>query len=73
MIPAPGQVQVTGCTWFLWGLVTAVRNRRRENEVTAQVRNVLQEGELMPQRNVIEQDEVLMHLPHVPYMWNYRK
>jgi hypothetical protein len=25
------------------------------------------------QRNVIEQNEVLMHLPHVPYVRNYRK
>src|SRR5882724_1755856 len=37
------------------------------------MRNMLQERQLVSQRNVIEQNEVLMHLPHVPYVRNYGK
>ena len=33
-----------------------------------QVRNMLQEKCLMSQRNMIEQDQMLMQLPHIAYM-----
>ena len=73
MISAQRQVQITGCTWLLRRLVTAVRNRRGENEMTAQVWNVLQEGQFVSQRNVIEQNEMLVQLPHVAYVRNDRE
>ena len=39
----------------------------------AKKRNVLEEYGLLSQPNVIEQDKMLMQLPHPAHMWNHGK
>jgi len=41
--------------------------------MTAQMRNVFQERDFVSQRNVVEQNKVLMQLPHVPYVGELSK
>ncbi len=38
------------------------------NEVFAQVRNMFEEYDIMPEGHAIEQDEVLMDLSHIPHV-----
>ena len=53
-------------------LVNAITNLCGMDEMTAQMRDVFQEDHLVSKRNIIEQHEVLMDLPHVADMRHYR-
>jgi hypothetical protein len=42
------------------------------NEMLPQMRNVLKKYHFMAQRNVVEQHQMLMELPHIPDVWYHR-
>src|SRR5207253_6715424 len=65
-------LQVRGATWDLGRNIHSVLNLCRINEILMQVGNTLEKQGLMPDRNVIEQHEVLMdlaHTTHVGHNW----
>jgi hypothetical protein len=51
--------------------INAIFNAGWIHEVSLQVRDALKEYRFMSHRDVIEQDQVLMNLPHIADVWNY--
>src|SRR5207248_11743412 len=65
-------LQVGGATWVLGRNIHSVLDLCRINKILTQVGNTLEKQGLMPDRNVIEQHEVLMdlaHITHVGHNW----
>jgi hypothetical protein len=60
-----GRFQITACADFLWRLINAVFDFARMNKMIAQVWDMLEKNGFMTERDVIEQNEVLMQLTHV--------
>src|SRR5208282_6611733 len=53
--------------------VNSALDSRRMNEMFAHVGNAFEEHRLMPDRDVIEQNEVLVNLPHVADVRHHRQ
>jgi hypothetical protein len=62
LLPPPGHTRFPS----LRNLINTVTDLRGMDEVTAQMKDVFQKGHLVSERNMIEQHEMLMDLPHVP-------
>src|ERR1700721_1050331 len=66
--PAFELLQVGGRARLLRRTVAAALQHRRKNKVRSEGRNVLQKEQFIPQRNMQEQDQVLMKLAHIAHM-----
>ena len=53
--------------------VEAVNDLGWKDEVLLEMRNVFQKYHFMVERNVVEEHKMLMQLPHVTYVGNYRQ
>src|SRR5579883_814767 len=65
--------QVTREPRFLRGLVDPVGHGCRMAEVLTQMRDMFEKESFMPHGNVVEQDQVLMDLPHIADMRHHRE
>jgi len=64
-VHASGRLQIAACARFLWSLINAAFDLARMNKVFAQVRDVLQKNDFVTKRNMVEQNQMLVQLPHV--------
>ena len=65
----PGEVRTNA--WFLRCHIISSGEASRMNKTISQMRDMLKEDFLVTQSDVIDQDQVLMDLPHVTYMGNH--
>src|SRR5216684_1369042 len=66
--PALSRLQIAGCARRLWRLVITAAHLCRENEMTAQMRDMLEKQGFVSQCDVVEEHEMLMQLSHVTYV-----
>src|SRR6266850_1289700 len=64
--------QIATRTRFLRRAVNTAGNVARMDEMFSQMGDMLKKDNLMPERDVVEQNEVLVKLTHVTNMRNYR-
>src|SRR5437762_10467227 len=63
--PVGAQGQIGGCARFLRCPVNATANVRGKHKVLSEMGNVLEENYFVIERDVIEENQVLMQLPHI--------
>src|SRR4051812_21437641 len=68
-----GSKQVGAAPWRLGRVIDTTADQGRRLEILAQVRDIFQEQRLVPERNVVEEHQVLMNLAHVANMRHDRQ
>src|SRR5438876_7447409 len=71
-ITASSRFQIATRSGLLGCLVNAAGDLTRMHKVLSQVRDVLEKHNLLSECDVVEQDEVLVDLPHVTNVWDDR-